>query len=641
MRIDLSENKLPLVILLATSLVLLTGAIAFGQAAPEDGFNVVEDEDIDAGTLYPGESAITQEIFVEDDDNDGEGVTVDEVVIDNLGTAGADDLAEVEILDGSDQVRGTATVDSFPVTVPVSGFTVPDDSSDVIKVLFTVAATVDEEVTLRSQARIFQTEGSTSGIRDTVDDGTAETLAASETYVVTATAGANGTIDPSGDVEVMGGQDETFTIDPDSGYGIDDVTLDGTSVLEDVDIDSAGVGTYVLNNVTSDQDLDVTFADIYTVTATAGANGTIDPSGDVEVTGGHSRTFTMDPDAGYQIDDVTLDGTSVLEDVDIDSAGVGTYVLNNVTSDQDLDVTFAPVPTEEHTYTPGESEWMLVSFPLNPPSPTVDSVWDELVNPTLYTTPFTSNYVIKSESDTVSPDVGYWIALDSSTTISVEGPEVTGSTVLEFNSRGWHLISVPYLADWQDVSVLSGEFQDDPGTGDLRLVSWDGESYNDHYSDTSYVLSPWYGYWVEVTELESGVASLELTQSGAGGPSPLAQSSTLPASVDRDELSYPPTPPTAAGSAANSPNVVASLNAPDSVDAVTFSVVNVERSSVTELSIDVYTPAGDRVFSETTDKATLEWSAGSASNGIYIYSAKVKVDGKSVDAGLQKFLLIK
>jgi M6 family metalloprotease-like protein len=52
-----------------------------------------------------------------------------------------------------------------------------------------------------------------------------------------------------------------------------------------------------------------TFAqDTLTITASAGGNGTITPSGGVTVTYGGSQTFTITPNGGYQVDSIIVDG---------------------------------------------------------------------------------------------------------------------------------------------------------------------------------------------------------------------------------------------------------------------------------------------------------------------------------------------
>jgi hypothetical protein len=72
----------------------------------------------------------------------------------------------------------------------------------------------------------------------------------------------------------------------------------------------------------------------YTITATAGANGSISPQGTITVNQGDSRTFTITPGAGYQIADVKVNGAS---------QGVKTsYTFSNVTANQAIDATFSP-----------------------------------------------------------------------------------------------------------------------------------------------------------------------------------------------------------------------------------------------------------------------------------------------------------
>ena len=71
------------------------------------------------------------------------------------------------------------------------------------------------------------------------------------TFTITATAGANGSISPSGGVTVAEGEDKTFTITANSGYHIKDVKVNGSSV---------GTGaTYTFENVTANATITVEF----------------------------------------------------------------------------------------------------------------------------------------------------------------------------------------------------------------------------------------------------------------------------------------------------------------------------------------------------------------------------------------------
>ena len=70
-----------------------------------------------------------------------------------------------------------------------------------------------------------------------------------------------------------------------------------------------------------------------TITATAGENGTIQPSGTVIVSNGGDQTFTFAPAAGYTVDTLTIDGIALA------SAG-SSYTFRDVADDHAIDVSF-------------------------------------------------------------------------------------------------------------------------------------------------------------------------------------------------------------------------------------------------------------------------------------------------------------
>lgn len=83
----------------------------------------------------------------------------------------------------------------------------------------------------------------------TVEDDT--TPPSETTYIITATAGENGSISPSGSVEVKGGADQTFTITADEGYEIENLKVDGSEV--------SAASSYTFNNVTEVHSIEATF----------------------------------------------------------------------------------------------------------------------------------------------------------------------------------------------------------------------------------------------------------------------------------------------------------------------------------------------------------------------------------------------
>ena len=149
---------------------------------------------------------------------------------------------------------------------------------------------------------------------------------AANTYTITASAGTNGAISPSGSVTVSQGASQVFMMTPTTGYQVKDVLVDGVSV--------GGVMSYTFSNVTAAHSISVTFAaKTYTITASTGTNGSISPSGTVTVSQGASQVFTMTPTTGYQVKDVLVDGVSV--------GGVTSYTFSNVTAAHSISVTFA------------------------------------------------------------------------------------------------------------------------------------------------------------------------------------------------------------------------------------------------------------------------------------------------------------
>src|SRR5205823_3517278 len=133
-----------------------------------------------------------------------------------------------------------------------------------------------------------------------------------------ASAGANGSISPTGSVSVACGANQSFTITPNACYHVADVLVDGSSV--------GAVSSYSFTNVTASHTIaanDAANANL-TITASAGANGAISPSGSVSVACGANQSFTITPNAGYAVADVLVDGSSV--------GAVSSYTFSSVTA---------------------------------------------------------------------------------------------------------------------------------------------------------------------------------------------------------------------------------------------------------------------------------------------------------------------
>ena len=73
----------------------------------------------------------------------------------------------------------------------------------------------------------------------------------------------------------------------------------------------------------------------YTIKATAGAGGSISPSGNVSVREGRAQTFTITPDKGYAVSNVKIDGKSI--------GAVKSYTFKNVRRNHAIEVIFTKV----------------------------------------------------------------------------------------------------------------------------------------------------------------------------------------------------------------------------------------------------------------------------------------------------------
>jgi alpha-tubulin suppressor-like RCC1 family protein len=111
------------------------------------------------------------------------------------------------------------------------------------------------------------------------------------TFTITPSAGAGGTISPNTPQVISAGGSQLFTVTPNAGFaasvgGTCGGTLVGTS--------------YTTNAITANCTVTATFVPTtFTITPSAGADGTISPSTPQVVSAGSSQLFTVTPNAGF------------------------------------------------------------------------------------------------------------------------------------------------------------------------------------------------------------------------------------------------------------------------------------------------------------------------------------------------------
>jgi hypothetical protein len=159
-------------------------------------------------------------------------------------------------------------------------------------------------------------------------------------WTIDASAGAGGTITPSGPVSVPHGGSRTFSVSANQGFTVSDVTVDGASV--------GAVATYTFSDVTAAHTIRAAFVaqtPSYTITASAGPNGTISPSGAVTLVQGGSQSFTITANQGFLVSDVTVDGVS--------QGAIGSFTFSDVTADHTIAASFVAAFTIDASAGPG------------------------------------------------------------------------------------------------------------------------------------------------------------------------------------------------------------------------------------------------------------------------------------------------
>ncbi|GAK59411.1 hypothetical protein U27_06395 [Candidatus Vecturithrix granuli] len=242
---------------------------------------------------------------------------------------------------GTLSVKHTLTVNTSGsgtgvVTSDLQGIDCPSDCSEAYKqgTILTLAATPNPDSLFDGWSGDCT---GTNACTITIDS-TKEVLATFKeipTYTIHASAGEGGTISPNGEIRITQGTDKTFTVTPNTGYQITQVVVDG--------IAQGSITTYTFTNVQMNHTIEAQFQPsltTYTIHASAGEGGTITPNGEIHITQGTDKTFTVTPNAGYQITQLVVDG--------IAQGSLTTYTFTNVQMNHTIEAQFQPSLT---TYT--------------------------------------------------------------------------------------------------------------------------------------------------------------------------------------------------------------------------------------------------------------------------------------------------
>lgn len=168
--------------------------------------------------------------------------TVSNVQANHTINAEFDRLTNVSFTrDSSSHITGgTYTIDggtAHTINWGGSAIQVPAGSTLVVTPTFASGYTIDEWLQVSDETGEPMSSGTTVPASIEIDENDCSIQFTSKasvvTYTITASAGTGGTIDPSGEVTVQAGANQTFAVTPNSGYQIKRVLLDGSPIQPD------------------------------------------------------------------------------------------------------------------------------------------------------------------------------------------------------------------------------------------------------------------------------------------------------------------------------------------------------------------------------------------------------------------------
>ena len=167
------------------------------------------------------------------------------------------------------------------------------------------------------------------------------------------------------------GSNVTLTISKREGYRLTSVTVnDVAQNIPSQGIPAGDVMTVNLTNITSNQSVVVRSTSYtYTITTSAGENGTITNTSTVSYGGNISINIT--PNTGYEVEKVIVDG--------VNKGKISVYVFNNVKENHTISATFKQLEGQKYTITCVTTSNGNIS--VTPSSATKDTVINISVNP--------------------------------------------------------------------------------------------------------------------------------------------------------------------------------------------------------------------------------------------------------------------
>lgn len=203
---------------------------------------------------------------------------------------------------------------TFTSISPTTALTTGGGTATITGAGFTTATSVTiggvqaTIVSTSANSIVINIPANTVGVKDVVVNASTGSVTGASAFTVTAvysitvTQGSNGSISP-GTTSVNSGSSQLFTFTPTTGYSVETITVDGTSLssLTTPTLSSAIANGYTFSNVASSHTLTAAFQpQTFSLTYSAGPGGSISGTASQSVSYGGSGTAVIAlPSAGY------------------------------------------------------------------------------------------------------------------------------------------------------------------------------------------------------------------------------------------------------------------------------------------------------------------------------------------------------
>jgi poly(beta-D-mannuronate) lyase len=307
-------------------------------------------------------------------------------------------------------------------------------------------------------------------------------------FTITVSQPIHGTITP-GTTSVRSGESQRFFVNPDPGYHIDSIIVDGLYIPD-------STASYTFKNIIAGHTLTARLSIKQFTLSVNAVNGSVLKNPDLALyDSGSTVELTASASAGYYFLNWSGDTNSTSNPIQI-------------TMDKNKNIA---ANFESNGFTTiVHAGWNLLSLPLN----TTENLAN-LLYPTAISSPFIFNgsYDIK---DTMMNGYGFWIKFATADTIVYNGSPIISDTI--HLKSGWNLIGS--ISTPLNTSMIVA---DPPESIVSQYFLYDGSSY--HTTDT---IKPGLGYWVKA----NGVAALIL--SGTTQKKSVIPSKILPEGIQID-----------------------------------------------------------------------------------------------------------